>query len=148
MQKVQCMGIRPLGAHLGTRLVQMPTAGQGPLHGWPSENGVTLLHPQSMCVRPPPPSGAPAGTPPSHDTPWGPASPLLATLQLIQQRDDLSSPSAAQGVAQGYSTPQRVHLLWGEAQLLYTVDSLKGGRAPAVAPSPVPQAPTGRPRPC
>lgn len=54
MQKVQCMGIRPLGAHLGTHLVQMPTAGQGPLHGWPSENGVTLLHPQSMCASPSP----------------------------------------------------------------------------------------------
>lgn len=84
----------------------------------------------------------------SHDTPQGPALPLLAALQLIQQRDDHSSPGAAQGVAQGHSTPQRVHLLWGDAQLLHTVDSLEGGRAPAEAPSPVPRAPTGRPRPC
>lgn len=59
------MGIRPLGAHLGAHMVQMPTAGQGPLHGWPSENGVTPLHPQSVCVHPPGPAGAPAGVPPT-----------------------------------------------------------------------------------
>lgn len=42
------------------------------------------------------------------------ASPIPTALQLVEQCDDLSSPSAAQWVAQGHRTPQRVHLLEGQ----------------------------------
>lgn len=119
----------PPGAHTGW---QMPPAGQDPLS---------------------PQLGACGGTYTSPDIPTGPASPLPAALQLVEQRDDLSSPCAAQRVAQGHCTPQRVHLLRGEFQLLHTVHSLGGGEASAVDPSlvpfaPSPLAPTGDPRPC
>ena len=88
----------------------------------------------------------------TYTIPTGPASPLPAALQLVEQRDDLSSPRAAQRVAQGHCTPQRVHLLRGEFQLLHTVHSLGGGGASAADPSlvpfaPSPLAPTGDPRP-
>lgn len=101
---------------------------------------------------PSPQLGACGGTYTSPDIPTGPASPLPAALQLVEQRDDLSSPCAAQRVAQGHCTPQRVHLLRGEFQLLHTVHSLGGGGALAVDPSlvpfaPSPLAPTGDPRP-
>ena len=100
-----------------------------------------LLSLEHVGVRTPPP-----------DAPTGPASPLPAALQLVEQRDDLSSPRAAQRVAQGHCTPQRVHLLKGEFQLLHAVHSLGGGGASAVDPSLVPfalrpLAPTGGPRP-
>ena len=55
-----------------------------------------LLSLEHVGVRTPPP-----------DAPTGPASPLPAALQLVEQRDDLSSPRAAQRVAQGHCTPQR-----------------------------------------
>lgn len=100
-----------------------------------------LLSLEHVGVRTPPP-----------DAPTGLASPLPAALQLVEQRDNLSSPRAAQRVAQGHCTPQRVHLLKGEFQLLHTVHSLGGGGASAVDPSlvpfaPRPLAPTGGPRP-
>lgn len=44
-----------------------------------------------------------------------PVGPLPTALQLIKERDDLSSSSAAQRVAQGHCTPERVHLLGGES---------------------------------
>lgn len=103
--------------------------------------GSHFLSLEPVGVRTPPP-----------DTPTGSASPLPAALQLIEQRDDLSSPCAAQRVAQGHCTPKRVHLLKGEFQLLHTVHSLGGGGASAADPSlvpfaPRPLAPTGGPRP-
>lgn len=67
-----------------------------------------------------------------------PSLPLPTALQFIEERDDLSSSSAAQWVPQGHCTPQRVHLLGGESELLHTVDSLEGGRASATVPSPTP----------
>lgn len=71
----------------------------------------------SECVQvyfPRLPSGAQLGDPPGH--PHGEsASPLPTALQLVEQRNDLSSPSAAQWVAQGHGTPQRVHLLGGQS---------------------------------
>lgn len=55
-------------------------------------------------------------------------SPLPSALQFIEQSDDLPSPSAAQGVSQGYGSSQGVHLLHGNAQLLNTVHSLERHR--------------------
>lgn len=105
----------PRGAH--TRW-PMPAAGQGArLLG--SEcvggGGVYTSPHQAHQLGPPP------------RPPRGPALPPPAALQLVEQRDDLSCPSAAQRVAQGHRTPQRVHLLRGQLQLLHTVDDLEGG---------------------
>lgn len=84
--------------------------------------------PQTPAIRHPSSNNAP-------NTLQGAALPSAAALQLIEQSDNLPCSSAAQGVAQGYCTPQGVHLLCRNPQLLHTVESLEGTRAVVKSPS-------------
>lgn len=91
--------------------------------------------PSSEPLRVCSPPHAPAIRHPSsnnpHSTPRGAGLPSASALQLIEQRDHLPCSGAAQGVAQGYCTPQGVHLLCRNSQLLHTVEGLEGASAGA-----------------
>lgn len=88
---------------------------------------------EPLCVCSPPHApaiGHPSSNNP-HSTPRGAALPSASALQLIEQRDHLPCSGAAQGVAQGYCTPQGVHLFCRNSQLLHTVEGLGGASAGA-----------------
>lgn len=101
----------PLPRPLGVRIPDCPLEPTHAVAGtcwrpgcpsrWPpGKTGVTALCPPFSACMP---------------APQHPSLPLPTALQFMEERDDLSSSSAAQWVAQGHCTPQRVHLLGGES---------------------------------
>lgn len=98
-----------------------------------SHPSIPSSEPLRVCSPPhAPDSGHPSSNNP-QSTPRGAALPSATALQFIEQSNHLPCSGAAQGVTQGYGTPQGVHLLCRNSQLLHTVEGLEGASTVAEA---------------